>query len=279
MQPVLYEEMFPWQIAAAMAAAPLGYVPLGTLEWHGEHAAVGLDAIKAQELCVAAARRSGGLVLPALHWSTDSREDLPDGSYLTGGVEQGERYHVPGSMFWLRPETFRLLLLDVWEAMQRRGFRAIVVVSGHWNPEHNIAAIHAAGTEFQRAHPDIGWLLVTDQELVPDLHYPLEHAAGGETSLMLAIRCELVDLSAIGETDGRLAQHYADQPDHLQRWRSTPHPWIGVNPGVEDGSNDPEDATIERGRELFETIAARLAERAASLLDVTQAAGDRRLDG
>jgi creatinine amidohydrolase len=38
---VRFEEMFPWEIAAAMAEAPLCYLPLGTLEWHGEHAAGG----------------------------------------------------------------------------------------------------------------------------------------------------------------------------------------------------------------------------------------------
>ena len=52
---VRFEEMFPWEIAAAMAEAPLCYLPLGTLEWHGEHAAVGLDALKAHAVCVRAA--------------------------------------------------------------------------------------------------------------------------------------------------------------------------------------------------------------------------------
>jgi len=32
---VRLEEMFPWEIARAMAEAPLCYPPLGTLEWHG----------------------------------------------------------------------------------------------------------------------------------------------------------------------------------------------------------------------------------------------------
>jgi creatinine amidohydrolase len=52
---VRFEEMFPWEISAAMAEAPLCYLPLGTLEWHGEHAAVGLDALKAHAVCVSAA--------------------------------------------------------------------------------------------------------------------------------------------------------------------------------------------------------------------------------
>jgi creatinine amidohydrolase len=264
---VRFDEMFPWEIAAAMAEAPLGYLPLGTLEWHGEHAAVGLDAIKAHEICVRAARRSGGLVLPPIHWSTDWREDLPDGRYLTGGIEQGERYHVPGTMFWLRPETFRLLLLDVYEAMRRRGFRAIVVLSGHWSLAHNIPAIRASGEEFAREHPETRWLLVTDQEVVPDDRYPLEHAAGGETSLLLALRPDLVDLSMTFETDGALRGHYAAEPDHLRRRRETPHRWIGVNPGVDDGSNAPEDAGVERGRALLEEIVAAVAARGRALLD------------
>ena len=209
---VRFEEMFPWEISAAMAEAPLCYLPLGTLEWHGEHAAVGLDALKAHAVCVRAAERSGGLVVPPLYWSADWRGDLPDGGYLTGGIEQGERYHVPGSMFWVRPETFRNLLLDTYEAMSRRGFRAIVVLSGHWNFERNIAAIRATGEEFRREHPATGWLLLTDQGIGHDLGYPVEHAAGGETSLLMAIRPDLVALDKTLETDRSLRARYPRRP-------------------------------------------------------------------
>ena len=266
---VRFEEMFPWEISAAMAEAPLCYLPLGTLEWHGEHAAVGLDALKAHAVCVLAARRSGGLVVPPIYWSADWREDLPEGGYLTGGIERGERYHVPGNMFWLRPETFHNLLLDAYEAMRRRGFRAIVVLSGHWSIEHNIAAIRATGEEFRWAHPQTGWLLLTDQEVVPDLHYPLEHAAGGETALLMAIRPDLVALDKTLETDRSLRPYYAAVPEHLRRREQSPHKYIGVNPAVADSSNDPEDATVERGRVLLETIVGRVADRAQALLAET----------
>ena len=210
--------------------------------------------------------RSGGLVAPPLYWSTDWREDLPDGGYLTGGIERGERYHVPGNTVWLRPETFRNLLLGAYEAMRRRGFRAVVVLSGHWSVEHNIAAIRATGEEFRRAHPATGWLLLTDQEVVPDLRYPLEHAAGGETSLLMAIRPDLVALDKTLETDRSLRAHYAVEQAHLRRRAETPHKYIGVNTGVADSSNDPEGATVERGRALLETIVERVAARARALL-------------
>ncbi len=116
------EEMFTGEIATAMAEVPLCYLPVGTLEWHGEHAAVGLDALKAHAVCIRAADRSGGLVAP---------------------------------LYWLIA--------------------------------HNIAAIRETGEVFRREHPKSGWLLLSDQEVVSDLHYPVEHAAVGETSLLLAI--------------------------------------------------------------------------------------------
>jgi creatinine amidohydrolase/Fe(II)-dependent formamide hydrolase-like protein len=219
--------------------------------------------------------RPSGLVVPPLYWSTDSREDLPDGSYLTGGIELGERYHVPGNMFWLRPETFHNLLLDVYEAMRRRGFRAIVVLSGHWSIAHNIAAIRESGQEFLRAHPTTGWLLLTDQEVVADLHYPVEHAAGGETSLLMAIRPDLVALDKTFETDRSLRPYYAGEPAHLRRRKETPHKYIGVNTAVKDASNDPEDATIERGRVLLDTIVERVAQRARALLAEAAEDADR----
>ena len=109
--------------------------------------------------------------------------------------------------------------------------------------------------------------MVTDRELVPDMHYPHEHAAGGEVSILMALRPDLVDLEKTFETDRSLAQRYHTEPEHLTRRATTPNRYIGVLTGVEDDSNDPETtASAERGRELLDTIAERLARRARALL-------------
>ena len=110
---------------------------------------------------------------------------------------------------------------------------------------------------------------------MPDLHYPVEHAAGGETSLLMAIRPDLVALDKTFETDRSLQVHYATEQAHLRRRRETPHKHIGVNPAVADSSNDPEGATIERGRALLEAIVGRVAARAGALLRETTSADDR----
>jgi creatinine amidohydrolase len=264
---VQFEEMFPWEISHAIAEVPICYMPLGVLEWHGEHNAVGLDATKAHAICVEAAKQSGGLVIPSLFWGSDSREDLPDGSYLTGGIELGERYHVPGSMFWIRPETFRNLLLDIYEAVRRRGFKVIVVVMGHWSEDVYVPTVHETGKEFLALHPEMRWIGVTDREVVPDLPYPHEHAAGGETSLLMAIRPDLVDLSKTFETDRSLVSYYSNEPEHLARRRETSGKYIGVLRGKNGESNDPElTASAHRGRLLLDAIASQIAERARQQL-------------
>ncbi len=162
--------MFPWEFSAAIENAPICYIPLGVLEWHGEHNAVGLDAIKAHAICVKAARLSGGVVLPTLYWATDSLEEIDKRSYLTGGIESGERYHVPGNMFYIRPETFHHLLLDIFIAVERRGFKVIMVITGHWSKTGNLPVIQASGKEFLSKYPLMKWVMLTDQELFPDLH-------------------------------------------------------------------------------------------------------------
>ena len=263
---VQYEEMFPWQIAEVIAKTPIAYLPLGALEWHGEHNAVGLDVIKAHNVCIQAARISGGVVVPPIYWATDSREDLPDGSYLTGGVEHGERYHVPGNMFWLRPQTYLDLLLDVYETIRRRGFRVIVVVAGHWSRTTSPVQ-HASVETFSQQHPEIKMLLLTDQEAVSDLDYPHEHAAGAETSILMAVRPDLVDLEKTFETNRALKEYYSAVPQHLKRRQETSYKYIGVLTAMPDGANDPElSSSPERGWRLLKTIATRIAAQAQALL-------------
>ncbi len=52
-------EMLPHEIVERRRKFPAAFIGLGTLEWHGEHLAVGNDAPKAEALCDLAAARSG----------------------------------------------------------------------------------------------------------------------------------------------------------------------------------------------------------------------------
>ena len=151
--------------------------------------------------------------------------------------------------------------------MRRRSSRAIILLAGHWSPDVFLPTIHVTGATFTARHPATGWSCVTDQSLAAEAAYPMEHAAGGEPSLLMALRPDLVALDQTLETDRGLAAAYAALPDHLARRRPTPHKYFGLFTGRDDGSNDPEtSASTARGQALLDQIANRLAAHAAAVL-------------
>ena len=64
MEKVRYSDLLPWEFRQRLAARPVAYLPLGTLEWHGEHLPLGSDAIQSEELMIECAKRFGGIVMP-----------------------------------------------------------------------------------------------------------------------------------------------------------------------------------------------------------------------
>ena len=62
---VQFELLHPDELAQVIAETPVAYVPCGSLEWHGRHLPLGCDAMRGQKECVEAAKRTGGVVLPA----------------------------------------------------------------------------------------------------------------------------------------------------------------------------------------------------------------------
>ncbi len=45
---VFYAELTPTAFRERIAQAPIAYLPLGTLEWHGEHLPLGTDGVIGQ---------------------------------------------------------------------------------------------------------------------------------------------------------------------------------------------------------------------------------------
>ena len=59
MEKVCYSDLLPWEFRERLAARPVAYLPLGTLEWHGEHLPLGSDAIQSEGLMRECAKRFG----------------------------------------------------------------------------------------------------------------------------------------------------------------------------------------------------------------------------
>ena len=64
--------MLPHELAAALEKFPVADVPVGSLEWHGQHLALGNDTLKSYGILLKTAEDYGGVVLPPTCWGRRS---------------------------------------------------------------------------------------------------------------------------------------------------------------------------------------------------------------
>jgi creatinine amidohydrolase len=195
-----YERIHPAEMRAAVQAAPLAYVPIGTLEFHGEHLPFGVDSFEARGLCLRAASLGGGIVLPPTYLASGCL-DLP----FTLSFDQ-QLVHA-----WVSATLDQLAL---------RGFRAVVVLTGHGPLDLN-HLLKRACAEAEARHPGLAayalcWLELNAAALTePEEGEPtcVDHAARIETSWMLALEPELVHIDRLsGDPDAQHVGIYGPNP-------------------------------------------------------------------
>lgn len=236
-----------WPEAAEKIAggAPV-LLPLGATEQHGHHMALGVDVVIPTAICERIARATGGLVAPTVPYGNRSQPKSGGGPAFPGTIN-------------LTAHTFSLVVRDVIVELHRQGVRRIVVLNGHY--ENIWPAIEGIELALDRIGRDKDltilrmdhWELArpeTIERIFPD-GYPgieLEHASVLETSLMLATRPDLVDLSR--------ALH--DGPARFRPYERFPKPPAEVPPsGV---LSMTEGSTAEKGEWLLADYVDRVAE-------------------
>lgn len=226
-------------MVARRKARPVAYLPIGTLEWHGEQNPLGLDALKAHGRLVECARRGGGVVFPPLFYGENRTEAHVD-------VQKADAFEVPEANFGpdFMPFTvseqathYHHLLMHILHQIASLGFPLIVVCAGHYPLlDHARAAMSIfRQTARRRKHqPTTGWVF-TGYELVGDL-FPKagDHGGRWETSIMMALDPESVDLSMLPE-------------------ETSDADWV-------------KDISAEFGRSAIEAIVSRVLERVDDML-------------
>jgi creatinine amidohydrolase len=177
---VRLEQMRPRQIERAIALRPAIYVPFGSIEWHGRQNAVGLDAIKAHEQLVGLARKAGGVVYPPVFFGCGGGHgDFPY-SYM---VEHEHLLQITATLL---------------AGFERDGFQAAILLAGHYpNKVGPTGFLGRAAEKHAAAGGAIKVLHLTEAQ-APKV--PGDHAAKWETSFMMYLHPDLVDL---GELAGR----------------------------------------------------------------------------
>lgn len=197
--PVQYSYLRPAQFHERLQQLPLAYLPLGTLEWHGEHLPLGADSLQSEALMIRAAEQFGGIVLPPLFLGPDRRMDLEDGSYIVGmdyAKSTSPHQQLPGSAYWVSDTFFIQLLENILEQLKRAGFRA-VFAHGH-GPSRKRWCENLPRWEQQFGLKLKG---ITDAETT-EWDFMNDHAAQNETSILMHTHPDLVDLSVFAEGEG-----------------------------------------------------------------------------
>jgi creatinine amidohydrolase len=229
------------------AGAPV-FLPLGATEQHGHHMAMNVDVVIPTAIAERVAAQVGGLVAPTIAYGNRSQPRSGGGPAFPGTIN-------------ITAQTFSLLVKDVICDLYRQTVRRIVVLNGHYeNIGPSIEGIELAldaigrerATDLTILRVD-HWDMVRGETLAKVFPngYPgieLEHASVIETSMMLALRPELVDLGK--------ALH--DGPAQFKPYDRYPRPTEDVPPsGV---LSLTEGSSAEKGRWLLDDCETRLAD-------------------
>lgn len=227
-----YELMLPHQIRQAIAENWPVVLPLGVLEYHGEHMAVGMDTLAVVKTLEWVEREMDVVILPPFYYGAASYAvEKPEGN---GSVQVGGRalaafgeelfysllrigFRNIHAVIHHQTENFAAGMptdLAFKTAGRQAIFRFLEKESGEgWWGDKEMAdyyARHEAGANpfnWVQVHPLMGPEILAE--------YPFDHAGQGETSLMLALCPQAVDMAKVGDNTGWYTESAASASQEL----------------------------------------------------------------
>jgi len=190
-----YRELTPTEFRRRMAEAPIAYLPLGTLEWHGEHLPLGADGLQSEGFMTRLAERAGGIVLPMLFFGPDRKQERPENTYYgrdISGFKGKPPRQLDGSAYWVTDELFAQTIEAILTQLRRVGFR-IVVAHGH-GPSGHAFRDHVDAWQRQFDLKLFTCWRDDEHEIRDGLGLMIDHAGANETSLMMAMYPDLVQM-------------------------------------------------------------------------------------
>jgi len=192
--------MFPFKFKEALKNKPIAYLPIGSLEWHGHHNALGLDSLKAWKILELVAQKIGGIVFPPLFLGLDTYPDLDINKYPNKAYDC---YHLDDNLL-------KGVLESYFKRMINIGFKAIFVLAGHYT-NSKIASSVAEKIENQ----DIKIIVGKEPDFVENQQG--DHAGKWETSLLMATFPHLVNLKLMEGKEDRLLAVNGDDPKEASK--------------------------------------------------------------
>ncbi len=215
---------------AVRGSGGLCILPLGVLERHGDHLPLATDTLIVSAIARLAAKREPAVVFPAHQYT-----QIFEARHHPGTIAIGSRLMID-------------LLFDLCDEIARNGFGKIYILNGHGGNYGLVQFFLNCALERKRAYvpycstygfdvldADIRTIVRTKNDL---------HAGELETSLMMALRPDLVKTGAIPADPGNALAR-----QNLPKGVSTPIGWYADYP--DHYSGDARAATKEKGEKLI----------------------------
>ncbi|MCM3123849.1 MULTISPECIES: creatininase family protein [unclassified Mesobacillus] len=169
------------EVEAAIKEFPVAILPMGATEQHGHHLPLGVDIYLAEGVSRKLSEKTGALLLPTQPFGYSwVWRDIP-------GTVSLQQHHVEA------------VIKDVAHSVARYGIKMLILVNGH---DANNASMKYATRELadELDIPVIYLFYPNLNKMIEDLcdsptWHGMVHACEFETSLMLALKPELVDMS------------------------------------------------------------------------------------
>jgi creatinine amidohydrolase len=224
------------------AALPFSVLPLGSLEYHGDHAPFGTDTTLARGFAERLAARRDCLLFPTLAYAFIPRLTLD---------------HGPGAS--VAPDVYLAHLTQVLRGLLSFGPRRILVLNGHSENQH---AARLAAEALHAAEPDVSaaivnWWKLADTPWRDDLADPWHegggHGHGGPLEISVAGAFDPAGVRAPADDS-------ADVPYEAPWWRGAAQV-VGRGQAPEGfaGYHGRVSAIdLERGRRIADQVAGEL---------------------
>jgi len=241
MSPRLLLQELTREEARAIASEAIAVLPVGATEQHGPHLPVGTDAFGVEYVAREAAKAVAGRI-PIVVTPT-----LPFGS---------SHHHLPfGGTMSLSTETYYRVVSELAGSLIAGGFRRIFILNGHGGNSELIQLVARDLALTHQAHLAAAsyWTVAWDALVALDAHQGGRlpgHAGAFETSLILALRPELVP-SPLPHREGAASP----TPKPAPAYRLERHGFWQEIGGFTDS---PDRASAERGRAYLGAIVAEI---------------------
>lgn len=216
-------------------------LPAGALEQHGPHMSMNVDVLLPTAICERVARRIDALVLPTLQFGYKSQQRTGGGNFFVGTTS-------------LDGATLCATLQDLIREIARHGVRKLVLMNGHFENSMFIVEgvdlalrelTHSGITDF-RVMTLSYWDFAASEDVIAELYpegfdgWDLEHGGIFETSLMLELYPQLVDMNKVIKHPRPVFPPYDLHPPRRE-W--TPEPGT---------LSSAENASAEKGRLILD---------------------------